>query len=760
MPSSAVIEELLRRLPGMRIDADGTISYNGERIQHLQVDGEDIFGSDPTMITRNFDANKIARVQILDRKSDKAVFTGFDDGARIKTLNLVLKSEARNGYFGKADVGGSPGGYYTAAAVVAGFRDKEQLTIMGMSGNTGMFSGSSNSGSASANAGFLYSISDPMGATAGKGVPRFNAISLHYASNNLGDHLNVDYQNGYLWTHPTTTTNTLQTIADGFYIQRQLNESINKQDQHFIRGQYERGLDKRMALQIIFHGNLYQNGNQYWSTSSIKINDIPTNNSLRSISDQGTGHDVGADASWRVRISQRMDKTLSISAGVSDIRDVTSGYLYSTSHFSQSNGNSDIIDTVNERKQIEHHSLGFHGGMAYMQPIYPGANLGFSYIYSVFHDGPVQKTFNWNEGKFDEAVDSLTSEAKEQIQTNIGMVTLQAKSKNLTYTVGLDIMDYVSKQLQGNQDSVLRLHYRNWVPKILLIYSSKPTRKFTLTYSSKTQQPTFDQLAPIKSNNDPLHILIGNPGLKPVTTQHVQIGIQVLRSWMIGTGMTFALPNGAIGTRTTIDILGRQVSQSVNLTGKPTATVYLHVNHTMGGVDWGGNITQIVSQQESYVSNDINQTENYTADFGLSATKSEAGKYFLQIKSKFDYLYSRNSINSSATLRYWTQAHSLAAAIYFFPHYEFGSSATYNWQQRTNELAGSSSVILWNMYINRTLVQDRLVLKAVFNNILNQNSGIIRSSAANVTTETATNLLGRYWMLSIIYHFDKKFNKK
>jgi hypothetical protein len=82
MQPNAVAEELLRRLPGLQIDINGNITYNGEKIEHLLVDGQDIFGSSPTMVTRNFDASKIALVQILDRKSDDAVFTGIDDGTR------------------------------------------------------------------------------------------------------------------------------------------------------------------------------------------------------------------------------------------------------------------------------------------------------------------------------------------------------------------------------------------------------------------------------------------------------------------------------------------------------------------------------------------------------------------------------------------------------------------------------------------------------------------------------------------------------
>ena len=197
---NAVVEELLKRLPGLQIDISGNITYNGQKIEHLLVDGQDIFGSSPIMVTRNFDASKIALVQILDRKSDDAVFTGIDDGARTKTLNLVLKDGARNGYFGKVEASGDVQQFYSANGAMAAFRDKEQFTAIGMTSNTGGLS----AGTDGAEIGFLYGISDPLGASAGMGIPTFSAAALHYANsrNGVGDHMEGNYQYSHFSTQP------------------------------------------------------------------------------------------------------------------------------------------------------------------------------------------------------------------------------------------------------------------------------------------------------------------------------------------------------------------------------------------------------------------------------------------------------------------------------------------------------------------------------------------------------------------------------
>ena len=105
MKINATVEELLSRLPGVQIDENGGITVNGQRVQRLLVDGEDFLSGDPTIVTKNFNADMIARMQVLDKKSSQAEFTGVDDGQRTKTVNLVLKDDAKRGYFVKGEAG-------------------------------------------------------------------------------------------------------------------------------------------------------------------------------------------------------------------------------------------------------------------------------------------------------------------------------------------------------------------------------------------------------------------------------------------------------------------------------------------------------------------------------------------------------------------------------------------------------------------------------------------------------------------------------
>jgi len=135
--ANATVEELLKKLPGIQVDKNGKITAQGETVQKILVDGEEFFGDDPTLVTQNLRADMIDKVQVFDKKSDQAAFTGIDDGEKTKTINLKLKDNKKNGYFGKVNVGGGTDGFYDNQLMVNLFKKKKKLSAYGIVSNTG-----------------------------------------------------------------------------------------------------------------------------------------------------------------------------------------------------------------------------------------------------------------------------------------------------------------------------------------------------------------------------------------------------------------------------------------------------------------------------------------------------------------------------------------------------------------------------------------------------------------------------------------------
>ncbi|HMI78399.1 MAG TPA: carboxypeptidase regulatory-like domain-containing protein, partial [Ferruginibacter sp.] len=135
--AGANVEELLRKLPGITVDKDGKITAMGEQVKKVLVDGEEFFGDDPGIATKNLRADVVKEVEVFDKKSDQAAFTGIDDGIKDKTINLKLKDNAKKGYFGKAEAGTDFKNYYNNSAMANSFRGKRKLAAYGIMSNTG-----------------------------------------------------------------------------------------------------------------------------------------------------------------------------------------------------------------------------------------------------------------------------------------------------------------------------------------------------------------------------------------------------------------------------------------------------------------------------------------------------------------------------------------------------------------------------------------------------------------------------------------------
>jgi hypothetical protein len=180
----------------------------------------------------------------------------------------------------------------------------------------------------------------------------------------------------------------------------------------------------------------------------------------------------------------------------------------------------------------------------------------------------------------------------------------------------------------------------------------------------------------------------------------------------------------------------------------------------IGGFHLGLHSVSTYCRSVSYVNGKLCLNDTWSAGGGMSLGKFVADKYSVQFNTRFTYFDQRSTINPTAPVRFWTQDHWGAVTLFLIPGFELNTNAVYTWQQKTSAFTGNTSVLLWNAYISHNFFADRLVAKFQFNNILNANAGVTRSNTLNTYTQTSSNILGRYWMLSAAWHFDKKFRHK
>jgi len=756
----ATVEDMLGRLPGLRIDPDGTIFYNGEKIDKLLVDGEDIFGSSPTLITRNFDGSKIARVQILNRKSDHAKFIGIDDGTRTKTLNLVMKESEKNGYFGKGEAGGDIGGYYSTDGFLAAFHDKAQFMILGQAANTGT-AGVDINGTSSGRIISYNIIGDPLGASAGAGIPRYEAAAAHYGNfwQESKAHLTTNYQFSHSATEPLTTTTSVQTLPGGIFGQSQQSASENRQDQQLLYGMFDWASSKRTALEITFESSRSNGLNQLDAGTRSSLNDTLQNSSQRTIRDKVNGQHFNTGISWRIGMGKNADHVFSLNIGGGWVDNVTDGYLYSLNRFYQ-NGELKSQDTVDERKAITSHTASLGSGVSYAEPLWKDATLGMSYGVYFLGDKPLQASYDRNGSKYDVRIDSLSSYYQARTVTQNAAIVLQGSNKVLSYSVGNSWLGYSYRQKDLLADSLLHWKYWNWAPRARISYAPNAGLNVVLDYSASTQQPTIAQLQPVTNNSDPLHISIGNPGLRPSFNQNIVWEFHRFKAWNLHFSANLALTSDAISTKTTTDTMGRQVSQPVNVDGGRTIAVNLSLDRRIRDIDLSLHGSGNYGRTVNYVNADLAHNTAYNGSGGINLGRYVADKYSVQLAATYTYFNQVSSVNTGAPVHYWTQNYNAALSLFFIKDFNFTSNLVYNWQGRSAVFPTSISTAYWNAAVGRNFLQNRLETKFQFNNILDSNAGIGRSNVGNINTQTSTNILSRYWLLTATYRFDHKWKRR
>jgi len=144
--SHAVVEDLLKKIPGIEVDEAGNMKALGEDVVNVRVDGKEFFGKDPKVATKNLPADAIEKVQVYDKKSDESEFTGVDDGVRERTINLMLNEDHKKGYFGNVEAGIGTATRYSVDGKIYRFSEKLQSALLGMANNINEFGYTGNHG--------------------------------------------------------------------------------------------------------------------------------------------------------------------------------------------------------------------------------------------------------------------------------------------------------------------------------------------------------------------------------------------------------------------------------------------------------------------------------------------------------------------------------------------------------------------------------------------------------------------------------------
>ncbi len=341
---NAKVEDLLKQLPGIQVDKDGKITAEGQTVNKVLVDGEEFFGDDPTLVTKNIRADMVDKVQLYDKKSDQAAFTGIDDGQKTKTINIKLKEDKKNGYFGKVDVGDGTDGYYEGQLLFNMFKAKEKFSAyltVGNNGKTGLGWQDSQKYGSSDNLQFgdngeIYitggngdGLDSFNGQYNGQGTPLARNGGLHYDDKWDSDKesINANYKIGSLEVDGTSNTLTENNLPTGI-----INSNSNETFNNFM---FRQKLDLTYQIKLDTASNLKNSVDGTWKNTHTK-NDYTTtrtdgngnllNDNPRDIDNKDNTKIFDASVFYTKKFKKK-GRTISFLASISNNETNSNGYL-------------------------------------------------------------------------------------------------------------------------------------------------------------------------------------------------------------------------------------------------------------------------------------------------------------------------------------------------------------------------------------------------------------------------------------------------
>jgi hypothetical protein len=783
---NAVAEDLLKKIPGIQVDKDGSIKAQGETVQRVLVDGKRFFGDDPKMATRNLPPDIIDKIQVFDAASDQSAFTGFDDGNRVKTINITTRKDKRKGYFGRAALGAGANtdeALYDNNINISKFNGDQQITFTGQANNVnkqnfsvqdmlgslggGGFGGAGGGGRGGGGATMVMGGGGGgglLGTGGGGGIVRTLAAGLNY-KDTWGP--KTQFSGSYFYNDQTTnrdqnslTENLVTGSTDSSIFSKQVQSSVTNNKNHRLNFNIETNFDSSNSL-IIRPNISFQNTHSetFQTTSSTRGKIASLNSSRVNSARDNQGINGSLEATFRHRFTKK-GRTYSIGLNSSYNTNDGSGSNFSVNEFNLPFRN--YIDTLDQIYTTNRDGKNNSATLSYTEPIAKNKQLEFNYNISsnVNTSGRATLGYNKTTSNYDIAVPNLSNIFENTFNANRLTVNYRVQNAKYNFSIGsgLQVGDLVSKNISTNTN--LKQNFVNLFPSANFRYDFTKSKNLRMFYNGRTAQPSAEQLQPVIDNTNPLLIRTGNPNLKQQFSHSFRFlfnSFDIFTQKIIFATLSGSFIENDIQNSTTISGGGVQTIKPVNLSGTYNVNGFFNYGFPIKKPKSNLNLMANVSRSQTQTL--VNSISNFTRNTNLGGTIS----WTTNIKEGFDMNFSSNSNLTMAryTLQpqqngdFFSQTISTEATIYSKSGWVFSTDFDYIYNAGRSE-GFNTSIPLWNASLSKQMLKNKAgELKFYVFDLLNQNISISRNVTSNFIQDLQTRVLKRYFMISFTYNLRK-----
>jgi hypothetical protein len=770
---NADVQELLRKMPGFQVNAKGEITAQGEKVQKVLVDGEEFFSDDPAVVTKNLRADAIEKVQLFDKKSDQAAFTGIEDGERTKTINLTIKEDKKNGFFGKAEAGSDAGKYNMGKLMLNAFKGKrkiagyvttannqfeglnwEEARAYGDGGNTITEVGDDGS--------VMMMFSGDGDYEENKGLPNQQTVGAFYGNKWKNTTTGNSGQYQRLGTE-LTGTGFNKTLLDGYSL-----DSYTKNLQSQDRKRYkfsstnEWGTDSTGLFKFVIKGaNTLRAAQANIEASTLLDNQNKINQSNRSTTLNENDKSLTSNLSFRKKFDKK-GRSISFITDLSFSDKSQDGTLKAENIFFTA-GQSNRVENIDQQKAAQQVGSSIASNLVYTEPLSTKSFLLFKYGISIGRNDAERNTFIQNNaGVYKTVVDSLSNHFEFNTVNNNASVSYRyvAKKMNFVFGSGAGRVNYQAADIE--KSTTRSIGFNNFLPTFSLDFKPKPQRKINLNYTGSTVNPTLQQIQPLIDNTDPLNINVGNPDLVQGFTNRINLratDYKVLKSRYIAFDANFSNTSNAITNSSQIDASGKRTMRYVNVNGN--YDYGFHFYYTMElykGIYGGTSIDRNNSRFINYINGIKNTNDNRAFSYALELNYWGEGWFTFQSSISIANNRTASTIRPGIVTKYTTYGGYGNFNIKWKKAKTFIDLWTeYKLYSKTTVFANPQNLFLFNPSIRKVLTKnDALEAKITVFDLFNRNNDIQRNISSNFIAENINNTIRRYVMLGVVYNFKNK----
>ena len=758
----SVLEDLLKKMPGVEVDSEGKITVNGKEVKKVMVDGKEFFSDDPKVASKNLPAKMIDKLQVLDKKSDMAQMTGFDDGEEKTVINLTVKPGMKQGWFGNAYGGYGSKDRYEGNAMVNRFVNNDQITFMGGANNTNnmgfsdlastMFSGMGGGGGRRGGFG------------AGSGITSSGNAGLNFSKEFKPDKLTLGGNTRYSHSdNDARSKSDRQNILPGDSSSYDNSEAMSRTKSDNFGVDFRLEWKPDTMTQLIFRPSfsLSHSMNDNFSDATTLDNERDTVNTNKSSNySESNGYNLNASIDFSRKLNNKGRVfSATLSGGNSD--SYSDGMNRSDIvYFNQTDALKNSI--IDQRSRYDNKGFNYRAYVSWVEPIGHNNFIQATYSISQRKQEALKNVYNQDADGIYNVLDSAYSQSyRNNFISQRASLSFKSQRAKFNYTIGLNLDPSYSSSENFVGDTTLSKITRkvvNLSPMAQFNYMFDKRTNLRIMYNGRTSQPSMTQLQPVADISDPTNITIGNPDLNPRYTNNVFIRFQQFtpekqRAFMIMANGSYII-NDIVSYTSYNQETGVKTTTYKNVNGNYSGNVRMMLNTPLKNKKFSINSMTMASFANS--NGYINEEKNTNRNLILSERGGidfRSSYLDLGVNGNIRYNATSNSLqkeNNQNTFNYGAGGYT---TIYLPLNFKIESDV--NWSTNSGYGDGfKQNEVLWNASASKSFLKNNQgTLRFKIYDILQQRSNISRSVTASYIQDSEYNTLGSYFMVHFIYRF-------